>query len=313
HQVFSGGEGALSAPTYDPTAFAAILERSGDVQQPLPAAALLERPAAGGDPSTIAGWMATAFGPRSGQPAPADATRSLELGFELLEAEDTGVARTLLYRAIAGHADRPYDLLDIAQRAMAAEQYDLQVDAAGTILRALTPEQQMSAPNALLRLAYPAHFLAQAQAGADESGVPVLLLLALVRQESAFNPTAGSHAGARGLAQFIPSTAADVLQALGHPMPLEQALDDPGMSLRMGAYYLAQQIRAFDGNVVPALAGYNGGPGNARRWLDAHHPRNTDGYVWSVDFAETRLYLDRVLSNYAWYRYIYADAPLAVR
>ena len=79
------------------------------------------------------------------------------------------------------------------------------------------------------------------------------------------------------------------------------------------ARYLADETKAFDGNIVAAVSAYNAGGGNAKRWLGAQSPKNIDGYRWTVDFSETRLYIERVLSNYAWYRYIYAGTPLAVR
>jgi soluble lytic murein transglycosylase len=98
-------------------------------------------------------------------------------------------------------------------------------------------------------------------------GVPPLLLLALVRQESAFNPQAGSSAQAYGLTQVIGPTGRQIAASLG--VPWEPALlFEPASSLRFGAHYLATQLDAFDGDVLAALAAYNGGPANARRWRE---------------------------------------------
>lgn len=68
------------------------------------------------------------------------------------------------------------------------------------------------------------------------------------------------------------------------------------------------QIERFDGNVLPALAAYNAGPGAAQRWLDSQALPGAEGYLFAVEFAETRRYLERVLENYAWYRHLYAGA-----
>lgn len=323
HEVFrSASPGstamALSAATYAPTSFGAILERTRlDAALPLPASALAERAGGSADAAAIPGWIEATFGPRVdaasiASTASTDAdTRAL--GFELVAAGDTSVGRTLLFDTLDALADRPYDLLAFAGDAAAAGLYDLQIAAASTLLAPLTGPQRLQAPPALLRLAYPAPYAAETAAAVQENNLPALLLLALVRQESAFNARAGSSAGAYGLAQIMPGTAADVARQLGLPAPDTAALGDPALSLRLGARYLADQLAAFDGNPVAALAAYNGGPGNARRWLEAQAPRNADGYAWTVDFGETRRYLEQVLTNYAWYRYIYAGAPLAIR
>ena len=323
HQLFRAAPGvgprvSLSPATYDPTSFGAVLERTAvDPQRPLPAAAAAERPTAvamtADDAITISQWMRATFGPQP-QTLVADADDPLRrLGFALVAAGDGAVGRTLLGAAIAARVHRPYDLLEVALHAAAARVYDIEVAAARKLLEPLDGAAQLAAPRAVLRLAFPAPFLEETLSAAQQANVPPLLLLALVRQESAFYPDAGSSADAYGLAQFIPSTAVEVMRDLGITLPLEQALRDPATSLRMGARYLAVQTKVFDGDSVAALAAYNAGGSNARRWLAAQTPKNTDGYRWGVDFSETRAYLERVLVNYAWYRYIYAGAPLAVR
>ncbi len=97
--------------------------------------------------------------------------------------------------------------------------------------------------------------------------MPPLLLLALVRQESSFNADAVSSAGARGLTQVMPATGAAVAASLGIDWRPE-SLFEPETSLRFGAGYLAAQLERFDGNVLAALAAYNGRPVNAQRSLD---------------------------------------------
>lgn len=160
------------------------------------------------------------------------------------------------------------------------------------------------APRDLLALAYPSEYLDLAAPAAQENGFSPLLLLALVRQESFFDPDAVSSAQAMGLTQVIPSTAQEIARALGETAFLESDLLRPKVSLRFGAYYLGSQLALFQGDLAAALAAYNGGPGNALRWKEAAGD-DPDLLVEMIDFSETRSFVQLVLENYAIYRYIY--------
>jgi soluble lytic murein transglycosylase-like protein len=122
---------------------------------------------------------------------------------------------------------------------------------------------------------------AEITAAARKYGLDPALLAGLVKQESGFNPTAGSPAGARGLTQLMPGTAA----GLGVTNVL-----DPAQSLDGGAKYLRQQLDAFGGDVARALAAYNAGPGAVKR------------YGGVPPYAETQNYVRAVQANAAAYR-----------
>jgi soluble lytic murein transglycosylase-like protein len=124
-------------------------------------------------------------------------------------------------------------------------------------------------------------FGAEITAAAKKHGIDPALLAGLVKQESGFNPNAGSPAGARGLTQLMPGTAA----GLGVTNVL-----DPVQSLDGGAKYLRQQLDAFGGDVTRALAAYNAGPGAVQR----------HGGV--PPYAETQNYVRIVQANAAQYR-----------
>ncbi|MEX2081349.1 MAG: lytic transglycosylase domain-containing protein, partial [Dehalococcoidia bacterium] len=185
---------------------------------------------------------------------------------------------------------------------------DVSIDAALTLLQPFTGDQRLGAPRELLRLAYPLPYANELTRAAELETVPPLLLAAIVRQESRFDPLAGSSAGANGLTQVVGPTGEAIAASLGRPWnPADLAR--PSVSLRYGAHYLSAQLDAFEGNVFAALAAYNGGPGNASRWLDAQRWPGADGFIEAVDFNETRHYLEIVLENYGWYRYLYAAIP----
>jgi soluble lytic murein transglycosylase-like protein len=108
---------------------------------------------------------------------------------------------------------------------------------------------------------------------AQKYGVDPALLKGLIRQESNFNPNAKSPAGAAGLCQLMPGTAA----ALGCTNPL-----DPAQAIDAGAKYLGQQLKAFGGDPQKALAAYNAGPGAVQRFGGVPPYAETQNYVRAV-------------------------------
>jgi soluble lytic murein transglycosylase len=172
-------------------------------------------------------------------------------------------------------------------------------------LAGLWPEGTIQdAPEALQRLAYPLVYADLLSAGAQERELDPLLLAALVRQESLFEPVAESYAGARGLGQVMPATGQGIANSLG----LEDfVLDDlyrPSVSITFGAFYLGAQMNRFDDLVLVALAAYNGGPGNTLRWVEAGG-EDLDLFVEVITATQSRLYLQRVYEQYLIYERLY--------
>ena len=309
--TLAGGEEAPDIPTsaLDPSSLAALLDASGAAWlSPLPAASSDERPEAWAPVATVAraeetdAWLLARFGPA---PSERVELQRLPLVQQLLAVEEREFAHLVLRSELDSQTE-PYGRVAVARTASLLGLHDIALIAAVRVLGTLSPLERLDSPRELERLAYPIPFAQEVTAAIGESDLPPLLLYALVRQESAFEPTAGSHAGALGLTQVIAPTGQAIADDLGEPFELE-ALFDPATSLRYGAHYLTTQIDNFDGNVLAALAGYNGGPGNARYWLTQIELPGADGFLYAVEFTETRRYLERVLENYAWYRYLYLD------
>ena len=116
-------------------------------------------------------------------------------------------------------------------------------------------------------------FDAEINAAAAGNGIDPALLKGLVSQESGFNPSARSGAGAVGLTQLMPGTAS----ALGVTNPL-----DPAQSLQGGAKYLREQLDRFGGDQTLALAAYNAGPGAVQKYGGVPPYAETQNYVTSV-------------------------------
>ena len=116
-------------------------------------------------------------------------------------------------------------------------------------------------------------FAAEIDAAAARNGVDPALLRGLIRQESNFDPRAKSPAGAIGLCQLMPATAA----GLGVTNP-----SDPVQNIEGGAKYLKQQLDRFGGDVSKALAAYNAGPGAVQRYNGVPPYAETQSYVQRV-------------------------------
>ena len=165
-------------------------------------------------------------------------------------------------------------------------------------------EQHAGAPPELLQLGYPLEYLDLAQQQATANGFSPLLLLALVRQESLYDPSVSSTADDTGLTQVVPATADEIAQQLGDPNFKQSDLLRANVALRYGAHYLASMLSDFGGTLSPALAGYNAGPGTAGGWWDKAGD-NPDLFLEMIDYPGTRAYVQSVLENYARYLYAY--------
>jgi soluble lytic murein transglycosylase len=129
-----------------------------------------------------------------------------------------------------------------------------------------------------------------------------LLVLALMRQESLFDPVARSPADARGLMQLLPSTAERVAERHGRPAG---DLYDPKINVPLGVAYLDELLNAYGGDAIRALAAYNGGESALARWEHTFGHLEPDEFVESITYRETRDYVKKVLANHRRYLRIY--------
>ncbi|MCO5201405.1 MAG: transglycosylase SLT domain-containing protein [Chloroflexi bacterium] len=160
-------------------------------------------------------------------------------------------------------------------------------------------------PADLLRVSYPIDYSQTLGTEARGAGLDPLFFAALVRQESFWDPTAGSSAGALGLTQVIPATGQGIAAALGVAPFAPADLFRPAIALRFGAYYLGGQVARF-GDPLLALTAYNAGPGNAIRWSERERATAAD-LVESIDYLETKLYVTYIVEAYALYELAWAE------
>jgi soluble lytic murein transglycosylase len=161
-------------------------------------------------------------------------------------------------------------------------------------------------PRAAQKQVYPAAWGDLVAEQAAQHRVDPLLMLALMRQESSFDPRARSGAQAMGLTQVVPATARGIASRLGRDDFALRDLYKPAVSLEFGTWFLGQLLGEYKGRVFPALAAYNSGGGNVARWLQRFGD-DPDVLVEQVPFAETQTYLRIVYDNFWHYRALYGE------
>ena len=171
----------------------------------------------------------------------------------------------------------------------------------------LATVHQQSVPRLGLELYYPRAYDAAVRRAAAAQQLPAHLVFGIVHQESGFDPTARSRAGARGLMQIMPATGRELARRMKLPYSL-QRLHDPDYSLRLGTTYFRQMLATFDNQLELALAGYNGGPGRIQRlWQQQGPARQVDLFLEDLSLAESRNYVKRILLLAESYRSLYSD------
>lgn len=157
------------------------------------------------------------------------------------------------------------------------------------------------------RLRYPRAYWNLIAPVSQRASLDPYLVLALIRQESLFNPQARSVSDARGLMQLLPSTAARVGPSAGF-MQVSLDLYDPTLSVRVGTTYLKSLFAMFGGDPFKAVAAYNGGENAVQRWI-AKYPGGDDQWVENIGYDQTRNYVKRVIGGLREYRILYPSHP----
>ncbi|MEY2987920.1 MAG: hypothetical protein RJB13_1441 [Pseudomonadota bacterium] len=165
--------------------------------------------------------------------------------------------------------------------------------AIGKISRYLRDTQSQGLTLETMNLLFPRAYTDQIL---DSAGsVDPVIVLSLIRQESAFDPMARSVADARGLMQLLPSTAGRWLANA------RQELYDPSANVRTGVKYMETLFKRYDGNVEHVLAAYNAGLRNLDKWKQRFPEANTLMFMDLIPFRETRTYVAIILRNAYWY------------
>ena len=160
------------------------------------------------------------------------------------------------------------------------------------------------------QMSYPRMFAADVMLGAQANHLDPLLIHALIREESRYNPMALSRSKAIGLTQLMPGTAAGVAKRLGVPLGGSSEVYKPDINIKLGSNYLSSVLQRSQNNALLAVASYNGGPNAVQSWLREHNASgypDFDYFVENIPFRETRDYVRKVFGSYWVYEKVYSE------
>ncbi len=168
-----------------------------------------------------------------------------------------------------------------------------------------TREQQVRSSIESVAAAYPAPYRESILRASKARKLDPRFILALIKQESVFKPTAKSPAGARGLLQLTIDAAAKYGPGAGLRSVTETQLYQPDTSITVGAEYIEFLAGLFPKMLEPIAASYNGGEDNVARWLKRSKQKDPGVFTAEVGFDETKGYVQKVMSNYRVYSELY--------
>jgi len=165
------------------------------------------------------------------------------------------------------------------------------------------------APRDLIELLYPTPFRESLLKHAGSRGIDPRFVLSIARQESRFQVEAKSVAAARGMMQFIPSTANEIAAQLNLASFQQDDLYNADTAILFGSQYLANLFKQFPDQPQAVAGAYNGGADNLARWIARSRSNEADRYVPEIGFTQTKDYVYKVLANFWTYQRLY-DAQL---
>ncbi len=199
--------------------------------------------------------------------------------------------------------DEPLEMYQLALYFQKQQMGQLSIQAVARV-SLLSPVGSIEdAPRFIQRLFYPIYFPDLLFGEAKSQKIDPALALAIMRQESLFESSAESFAGARGLMQVMPATGDYVAQRTNFNNFKRDQLWLPYVSIKFGVWYIRQQVDLFEENQFAALAAYNAGPGYVLEWVKTSD--DLDIFVESIPFRESRIYIRNIYINLAAYRRLY--------
>lgn len=137
------------------------------------------------------------------------------------------------------------------------------------------------------------------------------LIMSIIKQESGFNKSAISTAGAVGFMQLMPKTAKEMAKRMKLPFSKKRLTTDAQYNIKLGSYYINHLLKRFNNSYILAIASYNAGPNNTKKWIkDNGDPRifknkyEIIDWIEKISFSETRNYVQRILENSVIYSHL---------
>jgi soluble lytic murein transglycosylase len=198
-----------------------------------------------------------------------------------------------------------------AQTAHEARQYRKAQEILRSSFAAFMDNPPADAPDEFIEIAYPRVMKSHTERWAKKHSVDPHLVWAVIRQESRYDATAVSPAGALGYMQVTPGASGLVKRKGSVPADVIAKILEPEKNLQLGIRILSENIERFKGELVPAIASYNADIRKVRQWVKRNGKMSRDEFIESIPYQETRLYVKKVLANYRAYSRLHRKKALA--
>lgn len=162
-------------------------------------------------------------------------------------------------------------------------------------------------PRLILEQIYPLKYEEQVEKYSAEYGVDKLLVYAIIKAESDFDENANSISGAKGLMQMMDGTVQDVVNSLGLDNDKTYNLYDAETNIMLGTKYFSELLENYNNNQYLALAAYNAGTGNVKKWIEKGIIKEDGSDIENIPFKETNIYVRKILQNYRIYQDLYLE------
>lgn len=156
-----------------------------------------------------------------------------------------------------------------------------------------------------LKLFYPTPYEEIVRAAGEKYDLDPYLIYAVIKVESKFDEKIQSPKGARGLMQVMPETARWISQELKYENFHNDMIYEPQHNIMMGSWYIRYLLKQFNGNMITALAAYNGGETNVKKWVTNGTWSGNFNDLGDIPFKETRNYVYKVMMDYSTYKDLY--------
>lgn len=140
---------------------------------------------------------------------------------------------------------------------------------------------------------------------AQEYNVDPLMVFAIIKAESNFNPNVVSNSGAVGLMQLMDATAEELCNKLDIFYVKKVSLYNPELNIQLGTKYFADLMKEYDNNYLLALTAYNAGIGNVKKWIEAGVIKADGSDIENIPYKETNNYVRKIIRDYQIYRELY--------
>jgi TolA-binding protein len=231
----------------------------------------------------------------------------IDKAIELLNLEFFNSASLEIKAASTELEEHPERTIEIATLFLESNNYSSSINIIGKNLKKLKSELDEYYIDYLYYLSYPYGYKETVVKYSNQYNLDPLFTLAVIRQESNFMPDAISYAGARGLMQIMPSTGEGIAGQIGIKDFNVSILLDPEINIRMGTFYLRQQLDNFSQNEYYCLGAYNGGPGRMSGWVSGRGSKDIDEFIESISYEQSREYVKRVMGHYYFYQMLYEE------